>query len=93
MLNSTQYQSILAIIIFTAINLFVGKDLTPAMIQEVQKDSPAFSAGLKKNDKIISIDNNKVSSILEVATFINISTSDSLENSLINYLIKRNKLV
>ena len=70
---------ILAIIIFTAINLFVGKDLTPAMIQEVQKDSPAFSAGLKKNDKIISIDNNKVSSILEVATFINISTSEKVK--------------
>ena len=34
------------------INMFVGKDMTPAIIDEVQKDSPAFAAGIKKNDKI-----------------------------------------
>ena len=33
----------------------------------------------KKNDKIISIDNNKVESILEVSTFINTSTSEKIE--------------
>ena len=67
---------VLAILIFTMINMFVGKDMTPAIIDEVQKDSPAFVAGMKKNDKIISIDNKKVESILEVSTFINISTSE-----------------
>ena len=36
------------------INIFVGKDFTPAMISEVTKDSPAQVAGLKKND-IISV--------------------------------------
>ena len=30
-----------------------GKDMTPAIIEEVQKDSPAFIAGMQKNDKII----------------------------------------
>ena len=60
------------------INLFVGKDITPAIIDEVQKDSPAYIAGLKKNDKIISIDDKKVVSILEVSTFINTSTSDKI---------------
>ena len=49
----------LAILIFTIINMFVGKDMTPAIIDEVQKDSPAFVAGMKKNDKIIYIDNKK----------------------------------
>jgi regulator of sigma E protease len=57
------------------INMVSGKDMTPAVIDEVVKDSPAFVAGMKKNDKIISIDNNKVESILEVSTFINVSTS------------------
>jgi len=76
---------VLAIIIFTMINLFVGKDLTPAIIDEVQKDSPAFVSGLKKNDKILFIDDNKVESILEVSTFINTSTSDKIE-----FLILRN---
>ena len=66
---------VLAILIFTMINLFVGKDMTPAIIAEVQKDSPAFVSGFKKNDKILLIDNKKVESILQVSTFINISTS------------------
>ena len=70
---------ILAIIIFAIINLFIGKDITPAVIEEVQINSPAFSAGLKKNDKIIQIDNNKVESILQVSTFINTSSEENIE--------------
>ena len=70
---------VLAIIIFAMINMFVGKDFTPAIIAEVQEDSPAFVSGLKKNDKIISIDNKKVQSILEVSSFINLSTSERIE--------------
>ena len=69
----------LAILIFTMINMFIGKDMTPALVDEVQKDSPAFVAGMKKNDKIIYIDKKKVESILEVSTFINISTSETIE--------------
>ena len=69
----------LAILIFTMINMFIGKDMTPALVDEVQKDSPAFVAGMKKNDKIIYIDKRKVESILEVSTFINISTSETIE--------------
>jgi len=70
---------ILAIIIFIMIFMFVGKDMTPAIIDEVNKDSPAFVSGMKKNDKIIYIDNNKVESILEVSTFINTSTEEIIE--------------
>ena len=70
---------LLAIVIFIMINMFVGKDMTPAVVEEVQKDSPAFIAGMKKNDKIIYIDNNKVESILEVSTFINTSSSEIIE--------------
>ena len=70
---------LLAILIFTMINLFIGKDMTPAIIEEVQKDSPAFVSGLKKNDKILFIDDKKVESIFEVSTFINISTSEQIE--------------
>ena len=69
----------LAILIFVIINMFVGKDFTPAVVDEVVKDSPAFVAGMKKNDKIISIDNKKVESILEVSTFISTSTSERIE--------------
>jgi len=76
---------VLAILIFMIINMISGKDMTPALIDEVQVDSPAFVSGLKKGDKIISIDNNKVESILQVSTFINTSTSEIIE-----FLVLRN---
>ena len=69
---------ILAILIFSFIYMFSGKDFTPAQIQEVQKNSPAELAGVKKNDLILSINDNKVKSILNVSTYINASTSDSI---------------
>ena len=76
---------ILAIFIFTSIYMFSGKDFTPAQIQLVQQDSPAEVAGIEKNDVILSINNNKVQSILDVSTFINSSTND-----VINLMILRN---
>ena len=87
---------VLAILIFIIINMIAGKDMTPAVVNEVQEGSPAFVAGMKKNDTILSIDNNKVESILEVSTFINISTSERIEfvvlrnNQEISFLIKPN---
>ena len=70
---------LLAIVIFFCIYTFVGKDFTPAVINEVQKDSPAMQAGLKKNDVIIAIDGNKVNSIMEVSKFITLSTSNFVD--------------
>ncbi len=67
---------LLAIVIFTFINIFVGKDFTPAKIEEVAINSPAERAGLKTNDIIIGINENKVESITEVSTYINISNKD-----------------
>ena len=37
--------------------MFAGKDFTPAQIQEVQKDSPAYVSGVENGDLILSIDN------------------------------------
>ncbi len=70
---------ILAIFIFTFIYMFSGKDFTPAKISEVQENSPAFTSGLEVNDVIISINNSKIQSVLEVSTHINASTNDSVE--------------
>ncbi len=70
---------LLAIVIFFSIYTFVGKDFTPAVINEVQKESPAMSAGLKQNDVIISIDGNKVKSIMDVSKFITMSTSEYID--------------
>ena len=69
---------LLSILIFMFIYMFVGKDFTPAQINEVQKDSPAYSAGIKSGDIIISINEKKVNSILEVSTFINTTSNESI---------------
>jgi len=76
---------ILAVIIFLMINMFAGKDFTPAMIDEVKKDSPAYTAGLKKNDVILSIDNNDVKSILDVSKFITLSTAEFIDFEVSRY--------
>ena len=75
---------LLALVIFFSIYTFVGKDFTPAMIAEVQKDSPAMVGGLKQNDIILEIDGNKVESIMDVSKFIMMST-----DNLIDFKVKR----
>jgi regulator of sigma E protease len=75
---------ILATVIFFCIYTFVGKDFTPAMITEVQKDSPAMVGGLKDNDVILEIDGNEVESIMDVSKFITTSTGD-----IINFKVER----
>ena len=75
---------LLALVIFFSIYTFVGKDFTPAVINEVQKDSPAMMGGLKQNDIILEIDGNKVKSIMEVSKFIMMSTDE-----IIDFKVKR----
>ena len=70
---------LLAIVIFFSIYTFIGKDFTPAVINEVQKDSPAMIGGLKQNDIILEIDGNKVNSILDVSKYITTSTSEFID--------------
>jgi len=70
---------LLAIVIFFSIFTFIGKDFTPAVINEVQKDSPAMIGGLKQNDIILEIEGNKVNSIMEVSKYITTSTSEFID--------------
>ena len=75
---------ILAIFIFFSIYTFAGKDFTPAVINEVLKDSPAMVAGLKDKDIVVSIDGNKVKSIMDVSKYITMSTDE-----VINFTVNR----
>jgi regulator of sigma E protease len=75
---------LLALVIFFSIYTFIGKDFTPAVINEVQKDSPAMVGGLKQNDIILEIDGNKVKSIMDVSKYITMSTTD-----IIDFKVKR----
>jgi len=70
---------LLALVIFFCIYTFVGKDFTPAVISEVQKDSPAMMGGLKDQDIILEIDGNEVKSIMEVSKYITMSTGDFID--------------
>ena len=70
---------ILAFIIFVCVFMFVGKDFTTPSIAEVQKDSPAEIYGLKKNDIIIEINDEKVNSILDVSKFIMLSNTEFIK--------------
>jgi len=76
---------ILATLIFLFIYMFVGKDFTPAVINEVQVGSPAAEAGLKKNDVILEINGEKVNSILDVSKFITMSTSEFIDFKVSRY--------
>ncbi len=76
---------ILAVVIFSFIYMFVGKDFTPAVINEVKKNSPAEVAGFKKNDVILEIDGTKVKSILEVSKLIMMSTSTFIDFKISRY--------
>jgi len=75
---------VLAIFIFFSIYTFAGKDFTPAVINEVLKDSPAMVAGLKDKDIVVSIDGNKVKSIMDVSKYITMSTDE-----VINFVVNR----
>ena len=75
---------LLALVIFFFIYSFYGKDFTPAVINEVQKDSPAMVGGLKQNDIILKIDGNEVKSIMDVSKFITMSTAE-----IIDFKVKR----
>jgi len=75
---------LLAILIFFSVYTFAGKDFTPAVINEVQKDSPAMVAGLKDDDIVVSIDGNEVKSIMEVSKYIMMSTDE-----FINFTVNR----
>ena len=70
---------LLALIIFFSIYTFIGKDFTPAVINEVQKNSPAMVGGLKQGDIILEIDGNKVQSIMEVSKYITMSTDEFID--------------
>ena len=70
---------LLALVIFFSIYTFIGKDFTPAVINEVQEDSPAMVGGLKSEDIILEIDGNEVKSIMQVSKFITMSTGDFID--------------
>jgi regulator of sigma E protease len=77
---------ILALVIFSCVYMFFGKDFSVPVIQDVKIDSPAHKAGLKKGDQILNINDKKITSITEVSQSIALS-----ETNLIRIIILRDK--
>jgi len=63
---------IFGIIGFAFIYSFIGKTYLPPIINTVENNSPAFIAGLIKDDEIIKIDNNTIKSFNDIGTAINL---------------------
>ena len=57
---------VLALVIFSCVYMFFGKDFSVPVIQDVKIDSPADKAGLKKGDQIIGINNKKINDFDEL---------------------------
>ena len=62
---------------FALIYYFIGTVYTPPIINNVENDSPAYSSGLLKNDKIIEIDNKKIKNFSDIGTHINLYKKDT----------------
>jgi regulator of sigma E protease len=67
---------ILAILLFIFIFMFEGKNKIMPIAGEVMDEMPAKLAGLKKDDQILSIDNNKVDSFADIQNQIFLSSSE-----------------
>ena len=82
-----------AILVFSLIFIFIGKDVTPFSINEVIKDSPAEKAGLMAGDKILSIDDNKVKNLQDVSRYIRTSTGNNIKIIIQRYSVNKEILV
>ena len=76
---------IFGIIGFALIFSIIGKVFVPPIVNEVEKDSPAYNSGLIKDDKIIRIDNKRINNFNDIGTIINL-----YKNEVYNFEIERN---
>ena len=74
---------VLALVIFSCVYMFFGKDFSVPVIQDVKIDSPADKAGLKKGDQIIKINEQKITSMMEVSQFISLSDTNLIKISVL----------
>jgi regulator of sigma E protease len=69
---------VLAIIIFAAIFMTVGKQWTSARVDTVQPNSAAAAAGFKPGDLVVSIDGSKINSFSDMQRIVSVSAGEPL---------------
>tara|TARA_B100001989_G_scaffold153832_1_gene109768 strand:- start:5164 stop:6525 length:1362 start_codon:yes stop_codon:yes gene_type:complete len=70
---------ILGIFLFVVIFIFFGKNFTSPIIGYVQDNSPAYEAGLLKNDKILFMNGNKINSFEDVYSILDDDLFEKIE--------------
>jgi regulator of sigma E protease len=69
---------LLAIAIFAAIFMTVGKQTTSARVDTVQPGSAAQAAGFKPGDLVLTINGEKIESFSDMQRIVSISAGESL---------------
>ncbi len=69
---------VLAIVIFAAIFMTVGKQWTTARVDTVQPNSAAAAAGFKPGDLVVSIDGSKINSFSDMQRIVSVSAGEPL---------------
>jgi len=70
---------ILAIAIFAAIFMVVGKQTTSARVDQVQPGSAAAAAGFQPGDLVLSIDGEKIDSFSDMQRIVSVSSGEPLK--------------
>ena len=70
---------ILAIAIFAAIFMSVGKQTTSARVDAVQPGSAAAAAGFQPGDLVLSIDGDKIDSFSDMQRIVSVSSGEPLK--------------
>lgn len=69
---------ILAILIFAAVFMTVGKQTTSARVDTVQPESAAQAAGFKPGDLVIAINGEKIDSFTDMQRIVSVSAGETL---------------
>jgi regulator of sigma E protease len=70
---------VLAIAIFAAIFMIVGKQTTSARVDAIQAGSAAATAGFQAGDLVLSIDGEKIDSFADMQRIVSISSGEPLK--------------
>lgn len=79
MVAGATFNFIFAFILLFIMALIYGSISTKPIVANVNPEYPAYEAGIKENDRVVSINGNKVSSWSEVQLYIGLSKGKDIE--------------
>jgi regulator of sigma E protease len=69
---------VLAIVIFSAVLMLFGKQISSARVDTVQPDSPAAAAGFQPGDLVLAIDGTKIESFSDMQHIVSVRAGEPL---------------